>query len=184
MTLPGASAGAEGVLDDALRLDLPVDWQPVALHSDGGSESLFGAVQVAVDRPRDGPAGTVESVRIVAALVLTLTAVGDGNEPDVVAEGGLLSLGTGTLAGHPQRPAVLVPSAVESGEPDQTQVLWLVGDGTGTNRSGLLACLSVSRVAAGCGGSRTDDAGPALSVAASLRLVRTTAGHTHQMSLA
>jgi hypothetical protein len=63
-------------------------------------------------------------------------------------------------------------------------VLWLVGGGTGTDRSGLLACLSISRVAPGCDGSRTADAGLALAVAASLRLVRTTAGRTHEVSAA
>ncbi len=184
MTLPGASAVAQGVRQDVLRLDLPANWQPVALQPDGDSGSLFAAVQVAVDPPRGGPCGAVESVRIVAALVVTMTAVCDGNKPHVVAEGVLLSLGRGALAGDPERPAVLVRSAVETGEPDQTQVLWLVGGGTGTDRSGLLACLSISRVAPGCDGSRTDDPGLALAVAASLRLVRTTAGRTHEVSVA
>ena len=184
MTLPGASAVAQGVRQDVLRLDLPENWQPVALQPDGDSGSLFAAVQVAVDPPRGAPCGAVESVRIVAALVVTMTAVCDGNKPHVVAEGVLLSLGRGALAGDPERPAVLVRSAVETGEPDQTQVLWLVGGGTGTDRSGLLGCLSISRVAPGCDGSRTDDPGLALAVAASLRWVRTTAGRTHEVSVA
>ncbi len=98
-------------------------------------------------------------MRIVASRAVTLTALVRNPDPRVVTESVLASVSCGSLEGDPEYPAVLVRSAGGLDLPQETQVLWIVGDESGADQSRLLACLSLSRVPPATPGPTTDDAG-------------------------
>lgn len=151
-----------------VHLDLPEQWQPMAVAPDGVAFAamLLAPLQVAVE-------GTDGHQALAASLTVSFRLLPGATDPAVVAQGTLQSLrdqGRVTrraelvgLGRDPGRPGVLVREqrASDEGPIVVTQVLWLV---PGTSQ---LACVAVASPARALATELTE---LALAAAAGLRV--------------